>query len=277
MKQNTLELNLVAIISNNTVYVKEKDKYSSKLRQYTLRFDATEKESFNENWKVFESVPTMAEHFQKGSKSVIKYRLKDGFVTTEKTPLNMTMESFKCCDDECENSEIRGLYEPVYRKESDEWQIVDMTIEVIDMNCKPLIKQKYNYHVKFPGYIDKHMIVRHTLPCYIEGNEVYDLIREAAKKNLPDHCKITSDFDFHFEVQATVPYQNDPLRKERKKIIEISKKTYTYAGKVQDVNANNYYELEEKVDAIIKGHLDRMKTKILVCPACSGKGWIEKE
>lgn len=270
------ELDLVAIIKNNKVFVKEKDKFSNRLSQYKLRFDAVERETFHKDWRVFETVPTTVEEFIKGSEKIIKYKLKDGYVECEKTPLNMTTEDFKCCYDECENSEIRGLYEPVYRKDPDYWRIAPMVIEVIDSNCAPLLNAKYNYHVKFPGYIDKHMIVQHKLPCYADGDYIFDLIQTAAKINLPDHCKITSDYDFHFEVKATVPYQHDPLRHEKKTVIEISKKKYTYPGRVSDVNADNYSELEAMIDKIIDTHMNKMKTKIYICPECQGKGWIEE-
>ncbi len=273
MSKKTLELDLVAIIYDNTVYVKEKDNYSSKLSQYTLRFDAIEKESFHKDWKVFETIPTTAEHYVKGYESVIKYRLKDGFTPTGKTPRYMTRDAFKCCDDNCENSEIRGLYEPVYKKDHDEWKVVDMTIDVIDSNCEPLLKTKYQYYVKFPRYIDTHMIIHHTMPCYIKGDDAYEYIRTAVKQNIPNHCKITSDYDFHFVVDANVPYVEDPLIDEKKILVSISKKKYDYGGKVHDIHADNYYELEENMDAIIKDHLDRMKTKIVVCPECQGKGW----
>lgn len=277
MEQNTLKLNLVAIKYGNEVFVKEKDQYSEILRRYTLKFNAIEKESFHRDWKVFETVPTVVEHLIEGRNVLVKYVLKDGFIATVKTPLNMTKEAFKCCDDECENSEIRGLYKPVYRTEPDEWKIVDLKLEVIDSNCKPLVNPKYSYHVKFPGYINKHMILRHTLPCYMKGNELYDLIRTEVKKNIPNHCRISSDYDFHFAVKATVPFLQNCLKKESKTVIEISKKRYDYSGKVQDVYADNYYELEAKVDKIIQDHMDRMKTKILVCPKCQGKGWIEND
>ncbi len=121
------------------------------------------------------------------------------------------------------------------------------------------------------------MIIHHTMPCYIKGDDAYEYIITSVKQNIPSHCKITSDYDFHFVVEANVPYAEDPLIEEKKRVISISKKKYNYGGKVPDIHAANYYELEAKMDAIIKEHLDRMKTKILVCPACSGKGWIEKE
>ncbi len=277
MKTDSLELDLVAISKDGKVFVKEKEKYSSKLRQYTLRFDVPEEESFNEDWKVFKTVPTLAEHFIRGCGIIIKYKLKDGFTPTDKTPEFMVKNAFRCCDDGCENSEIKGLYEPVYRKKPDEWKIVNMTIDVIDSNCEPLIETKYKYVVDFPHYINKHMIIRHTMPCYIEGDDAYEYIRNAVKKNIPYCCVITSDHDFHFEVKTTVPYIDDPLKRERKTVIQISKQGYTYPGKVHDVRADNYYELEKKMDAIIKDHLDRMKTKIVVCPECQGKGWKVEE
>jgi len=277
MGKDTLKLDLVAIIKDDTVYIKEKENYSSKLSQYKLRFDAIEKESFKKDWKVFKTVPTMAEYFVTGQKILMKYKLKDGFTPTDKTPEFMTKDDFKCCNDTCENSEIVRLYESVYREEHDQWKIVDMTLEVIDSNCEPLFETKYKYVVEFPRYIDRHMIVHHTMPCYIEGDDAYDYIRTATKKNLPSHCKITSDYDFHFVVEASVPYLEDPLIDEKKIVISISKIKYNYGGPVQDVHADNYYKLEAKMDGIIQKHLDRMNTKIRVCPKCRGKGWIEDE
>ena len=57
----------------------------------------------------------------------------------------------------------------------------------------------------------------------------------------------------------------------------ISKKNYDYGGKVHDIHADNYYELEKKMDAIIKTRLGTMKTKIVVCPECQGMGWKVEE
>ncbi len=276
MNNDKLKLDLVAIIKNDTVYVKEIEN-CRRLCQYKLRFDAIEKKTFHEDWRVFESVPTLAEYFVIGREILMKYKLKYGFTPTDKTPVFMTKNDFKCCDDNCENNEIRGLYEPVYTKEPDKWMIADMVIDVIDSNCEPLHETKYKYVVRFPHYIDTHMIIHHTMPCYIEGDEAFDLIRDAMKQNLANNCNITSDFDFRFVVKMTIPYLDDPLINKSKTITEISKKKYNYGGKVPDIHADNYYELEKKMDAIIQKHLDRMKIKIIVCPMCQGKGWIEKE
>lgn len=273
--RDTLEL--VAILRNDKVYVKETDEYGRKLSQYKLRFNAKELKSHSRDWKVFETIPSIAEEFIKGIRYILKYKLKEGYTETEKTPLHMTRDDFKCCEDNCENSEIQGLYEPVYRSEPDQWNVIDMTIEVIDSNCEPLINTKYAYVVKFPGYIDKHMIVRHMMPCYIEGDDAYDYIRKAVKNNIPTNCIISSDYDFTFTVKTIIPYLSDPLIKESKTIIDISKKSYNYAGKVYDIHADNYYLLEEKMDKIIQEYLDKMKQKIHVCPRCQGKGWIEDE
>jgi len=273
----TIKLDLVAIKKNGKIFVKAKDQYDSNFERIKLRFDAEELETFDKKWKVFTSVPTTAEQFINGKRTVVKYRLKDGFTPTGKTPANMTKAAFRCCDDECENSEIRGLYEPVYRQEPDKWIFVDMKIELIDSDCEPLINQKYTYKIQFPGYIDKHMIVRHKLPCYMDGDELYDLIRSTVKKNIPDHCIIKSDYDFHFEVKSIVPHLKNPLVKETKSIIEISKKKYTYNNKVRDVHADNYAELEKKIDDIIQGYVDKMNIKVAVCPHCSGRGWIKQE
>lgn len=272
-----MKLDLVAIKKNKKVYVKGKDQYNSDFERFKLRFDVDRLESFHKNWKVFTSVPTTAERFERGKKSIIKYQLKEGFTLTDKTPASMTKEAFRCCDNECENSEIRGLYEPVYRQEPDEWVFIDMKIEVIDSDCEPLINPKYPYKIKFPGYIDKHMIVQHKCPCFIDGDDLYGLIRSAVKKNVPDHCIINSDYDFHFEVKAIVPHHINPLIKETMSIIEISKKKYTYSKKVKDVHAENYAELEQKIDNIIQGHLDKLKTKVVVCSKCGGYGWVKHE
>lgn len=272
------KLDLVAIKKNEKVYVKEKSQFDHRfsMNYIKLRFNAEEIESFHKDWKVFSSVPTVVDEFRPGRESIIKYKLKDGFTVTNKTPKFMTKDSFKCYDEECDNPDIYGLYEPVHRQEPSEWCTVDMNIELIDSDCEPLLNPKYQYWVKFPGYIDKHMIVQHKAPCFIKSKTAFEYIVNAVKKNIPDHCYISSDYDFHFAVEVRVPnLHKTPLINVTKNLIDISFK-YHHGVPIQDVNADNYYELEKKMDCIIQGYIDRMKPQIAVCPSCDGCGWIEQ-
>lgn len=274
------KLDLVGIIKDGTVYVTDKvtdtGSWWNRFSSSKIRFDVEEIESFNKNWRVFSSIPTTAEQFIVGESVIIRYKLKEGFTETDKTPKTMTKEAFRCCgDDQCDNPEIRGLYEPVFRKGNDEWVIVPLQLEIIDSDCEPLLETKYKYHVKFPGYINKHMVVKHTLPCYVKGKDVFQYIVKEVKKNIPDHCFISSDYDFHFRVDVRIPHEKNPVENKTMKAIEISTDKWKYGTNTKDVEGNNYFDLENKMDAMIKEYIDKMTHKIVVCPSCGGCGWLK--
>lgn len=294
----TEELELVAIKKNDKYYVSHKTKYHQYFPdKHNLRFDTNRQESFNDMWIVFNFLPSIAERRIVGRQCVIGYKIKDGFTPTAQTPETLPQSAFVCNDDECDNPEIRGLYDAVFEKRPDTWENVDLDIEVIDEDCEPIEHPKYTYNSDFPHYVDKHTIVRHKYPCHINADDVFKYIVSAVKDVLPDHCHVSSDFDFHFAVDVKIPllhkenhtidtsswnarkpkYQEVPLRHMEKKLIEICTPSHKGGTMIRDVHANNYYELEEKMDDIVQSYVDLLQAKPVVCPNCEGYGWTVED
>jgi len=290
-----MKLDLVAIKKNDVYYVRDKGTYPQTLPDESrLMFDVDRRESFNDKWLVFDTLPTSAEHCIVGRDKLIGYNLKDGFQTTGQTPKSLPPTAFCCEDDECENTEIRGLYDSEYEKLPDVWEPVDMQIDFIDGDCAPLAKTKYMYHVDFPYYIECHDAVCHKYPCHIKADDAFKYIVTAVKENLPDHCYLSSDFDFHLGVDVRIPVLHDekhvvdksgwnarkpkwvevPLREVRKTVINICTPRHSYGNVLSDVHADNYFELEKKMDEVIRSYVDLMQAKPVVCPRCKGHGWF---
>lgn len=290
-----MTLDLVAIKKNDRYYVSDKDQYPSRFEDETrLRFDVDRCKSFDNHWLIFDALPSSAERCVIGRDNLIGYTLKDGFQFTSRTPASLPPTAFCCEDDECDNTEIRGLYDNLYEKIPDVWESVDMNIELVDADCEPLLETKYSYHVDFPYYIELHSIVRHKYPCHIDANDVFKYIAKAVKENLPKHCYLSSDFDFHLGVDVRIPvlhkethiidksnwnarkpkFVEVPLREVQKTIINICTPRHSYGTVVSSVQADNYYELEKEMDAVIQSYLELLHIKPVMCKHCEGHGWI---
>lgn len=296
-------MKLIAIKKGGKYYCRSNEKYPADIPdEDRLRFDIAKLESFNPKWIVFGALPTTAEICKPSKSYVVEYRLKEGYEVTDKIPAILPPESFDCIeyDNECEcrtydNEDIKGLYEQIRKDQPNIWEPTELEIDLIDEDCEPLINPKYNFKTEFPYYIENHVVVRHKYPCYIKGTSVFQLIRDACKKSTPDHCRITSDYNFHFSVEVKVvvlhdeihkvdvssfnsrkpKWVNQPLRHIEMKVIDIQTER-KYSGKViQDVKADNYEELEKKMDALILEYINMMDWKPTVCPNCKGHGWVE--
>lgn len=285
---------LVAIKKDDVYYIRSKENYPSDFAsEKHLRFNVSRLESFDAKWLVFGSLPASAERFVAGRSILTGFELKEGFQVTEQTPESLPVDTFKCCDDDCDNPEIRGLYDAIYDKLPDVWEPVELDIELIDADCAPLTKVKYAYTATFPNYIDRHAIVRHKYPCHIKAEKAFEYIRDAIRENLPPHCYISSNFVFHIQVEVRIPllhkethvvdssgwnarkpkWKEVPLRDVTKTVINICTPNHSYGQVITDVHADNYADLERKMDGILKSYIDMMQIKPVMCSACKGHGW----
>ena len=287
-------MDIVAIKKDDIYYVRDIAQYPSTFEDESmLKFDVPRMKSFDKKWLIFDTLPSTAEQLVVGRDKLTGYTLKDGFQLTSRTPASLPPTAFCCEDDECENTEIRGLYDATYEKPPDIWEPVDMNIELVDADCEPVTNIKYTYNVDFPYYIEFHDIVRHKYPCHINAENVFKYIAKAVKENLPDHCYISSDFDFHLGVDVRIPvlhkethsidnskwnakkpkYEEVPLREVQKTIIDICTPRHSYGTVVSSVHADNYYELEKEMDSVIQRYVDLLQMKPIMCPYCKGHGW----
>jgi hypothetical protein len=292
----TGKLDLVAIKKNNMFYVRDKDKYPKTFPDARdLIFDVDRLTSYNSLWVVFDTLPSSAERRVSGGRTLTAFRLRDGFAPSDRTPAILPPTVFACDDDGCENTDIRGLYDGECDEHPDTWESVDLNIELIDEDCEPLFSPKYGeFKTDFPHYVDKHTVVRHKYPCHIDGDRAFKYIVDAVKASLPDHCFVSSDYKFSFAVKLRAPVLHEetirvdnrrfnarkakwvdvPLREITVDVINICTAGHDYGEVIRAVSADNYYELEAKMDMIIQGYLDLLKPKPVVCQHCKGHGWM---
>ncbi len=291
-------LKLIAIKKNEKYFVRHKtEKY------YTfsnLVFNSKQLPSFSENWAVFEQLPTKCQKKYEVYQKTTGYSLKQEFTPTIATPQKVELSFFEYIGDEseCKNNNIRGLYQSDYETVPERLEDVQFTIEIIDEDCEPLIKPKYPFVTDFPYFIENHETVKHKYPCHINAQDLFNIIKSFIKNNIPEHCKITSDYDFHFCVELIAPliheetyqkrvskfgakkekYETAPLRSIPFKIIDIGtpQRDGKYGNEIiKDLKADNYQDLEELIDTILEGYKEVMKLKLTVCPHCKGYGFKE--
>jgi len=287
-----MSLDLIVIKKNDKYYIRhKKDKYFNFVG---LSFDKGELPSFSENWKICSEVPFKLCRFHSATTKVIGYKLKEGFAVSEKTPLELPEDAFEYLGcDKYKNSDIRSLYESVSDTIAEWYEDVEFSIELIDEDCEPLIKNKYPFVAQFPYFIENHEAVRHKYPCYISSEELFKIIVKYCKENLPEHCKITSDYEFSFTVELILPilheedrlvdisrfnskkpkYEKRPLRELRFPIIDICTPKHNYGLVISPINAENYQELETKIDSLLLEYKQLLSQKLAVCSHCKGYGF----
>ncbi len=291
-------IELIAIKKNDKYYLRNK---SERFFDFgNIIFNKEQLPSFSKDWKIFNELPTQIQRKYPSSQKIVGYSLMEGYAVSEKTPLNMPADSFDYLvgDDTYKNPEIRGLYQPNYEVIPERFEDMEFTIELIDTDCEPLINPKYSVTVDFPYFIENHEAVGHKYPCHIEGKQVFNIIKKYVKDNLPEHCKITSDYDFHFCVELIVPliheetitrdisrigakkpkYQTVPLRSLSLKIIDISIPGDKYGKTViNGLSGMNYKDLECKIDTMLETYKEVMQHKLTVCSHCKGYGAIDNQ
>lgn len=291
-------IDLIAVRKNGKYFVRYKNDTYYDLGR--LIFNAKTAESFDKNWLVFGVLPTVAQELVPGRQLITHYTLKEGFDPSSKMPPTLPLDAFEAIpgddDERIKNSDIRGLYEAEYETRPEAYRNVEFRIEVIDEDCEPLVKPKYPYKTEFPYYIENHSAVRHKYPCSISPEELFAIVKEWIPKNLPEHCVISSYYNFHIQVDLKVPllhdethrvevssmrarkpkYAEKPLRTIPYTVINICTPGNKYGPVIEGIRANSYYELEAQVDGLLKSYSDAMSAHLVVCPHCKGYGFRDR-
>lgn len=201
-------------------------------------------------------------------------------------------------------------------------------IEEIDVEINILIElENYNFPTEFEfeatkkwNYADevykiKREDISHQLldriifpeimlsnrPCSLSSKQMYDITRQYIINNIDNKvAKITSNYDFCFEVKKIVPllepetfsYTNifAETKKARNKIhyatkefkeikiYQMTHKQENYKGytAIEPIFANSEDELKEKVDKWLKGLIDMINKPLELCPHCNGTGYKDE-
>ena len=144
-------------------------------------------------------------------------------------------------------------------------------------------------------------VLIHNYPCRFTSKQVYDITRRYVEEHIDlSVAKITSDYDFCFEVEKLIPlhspkqitYQNlfAKTKKEREKfhtsnvkyrsnatILEMTSTEERYKGytPIPEMCANSEKEIQEKMQKWLDYVISEINKPLTECPHCKGLGFVE--
>lgn len=297
-------LKLSAIILPDKVFI------SSGSDWYGLNsfvFDGIGPKNTNKSgWYELPYLPKVVQRKKPSVKNITHYKLKDGFVATSKLPQQAASDFFTADDedDECPNSEIRGLYDEVYEEKPESLEEIEFTIEKIahkDSGWKFIDAPKNVQHYLLDE-IAKHAAVLQDERCFLSSEESYKRIREFVKLNInPRVANVTSDYDFRLEVCKKItlhekekfqknarPFSNRPkyvddYRLDRKLIVyhivpdERGLKSYSDSSLAPKFEGDNYEDLENNIKIYLTELIEKINEPLKDCPCCKGRGVLLSE
>ena len=255
-------------------------------------------------WFELPNLPKKVERIVKPPQTISCYKLKDGFVPTDKLPQEVPADFFAWDGeiDEYENAEIMGLYEPTYNQKPEYLEEVEFEIETIahkgsNWNFVAAPKNVQHYLI---DEITKHLDVLQDEPCFLTTEESYKRIREFVKLNInPRAAYVSSDYDFHFEVSKKIalhekvkfqrnvkpfakrPKYVDDYRDDRKLSVydiipkEDKRASYSEHSHVAPkFEGANYEDLENNINNYLSELIGKINEPVKDCPHCEGRGVI---
>jgi hypothetical protein len=234
---------------------------------------------------------------------ISSYKLRDGFVSTDKLPATVSADFFEYDDEEEEylNGEIKGLYEAVLKQKEPYLENVEFEISTIshkNSNWK-FVAAPPNVQNYLLDEITKHPALLQDEKCFLSKEESYKRIREFIKLNInPRVAYVSSDYDFHFEVAKKIPlhekekYQRnvkpfakrpkyvDDYRLNRKVTVyciipdEKRKASYKNSDIAPQFSGENYEDLEINISNYLNDLINKINEPLKDCPHCKGRGVV---
>lgn len=282
-----------------------------------LLFDGKKPSStYDKNWYYIEQYPTYIQKEMSGECINKRYELKDKSLASDKMPKVIPYEEVNNY-----NSDILSLYSYEYDQAPNYIEDIPCDIQVIceidNYNFPPKIEynaiskigwSECQYKIENANVehqiLDKIIfpeVLLHERPCKLTSKQMYDITRQYILEHIDNSvAKITSNYDFCFEVKKLIPliepetikYQNIFARTKRerskihttvkkyaeKTIFEMTheQKKYDNYSVIPEMHANNEAELKEKVDTWLEGLMEVINKPLCQCPHCNGTGYIEE-
>ncbi len=298
---------------------------NSELEQYLFDGEAPEK-TFALNWVKISQEPKQITRNRSPRSVYSDFILKDPSLESEQIPASLPYkgESFGETYSDSPYKNLASLYESTWKSVEQEPEVIDFKFEVcleIDelkeySEFSYPARLKVNYDTKLGeitanslkhDLIDTILYPGIVLPrctSRLTSEQTYQIIREHIRRNIdPKYAKITSDYDFCFEVKKsirlceTVPYQVDVSSfKAKKPKYETRYRTHrevksfemtwdtAHHGRPYDrytpvvpFEGKNIEDLKEKIDSFLKSLMEKINAPIIDCPHCTGKGVIEEK
>ncbi|MEQ2025383.1 hypothetical protein ABLB84_06240 [Xenorhabdus szentirmaii] len=284
-----------------------------------LLFDGHKaKKTFAKNWFEIPTYPEKVEILVTGERKNKRFKLKDKELQSSKLPLEIPYNE----SDKFDKDVLDSLYSLAYEITPDYLVSINvdfnLVCEVDNFKDAPEFKypavRKYNFSDQ--QYVVTNQNITHSLIdciitpeplransyCEISSKEMYDLVRQHVKDNInPKLARITSDYDFCFEVKKIIPllepytysYRDVFARtkKQREKIhfktatskeITIYQMTHNQSNyknytAITGFSASNEWKLKEMIDNFLSELMNTIHTPIEQCSYCNGTGYLQNE
>lgn len=212
---------------------------------------------------------------------------------------------------------LQSLYKLESDPQPDKIEPVEFEYQTILEIAEINIAKDFKYAVgeKFAIRADaiKHQLIDQIIfpdivlpmkPSKLSSKATYEIIREHIKRNIdPRYAKITSDYNFCFEVAKTISlaspiegkteiktasgrsYRNPQYRhytitsRPISKIFEMTHDEDKYRGYtvIEGFSGENHQDLKNKIDKYLDDLMARINEPLVDCPHCDGMGVISRK
>ena len=280
---------------------------------------------------------TELKNFKASKQSTTKqvgWKLKNPDIASEKIPLTLTTEELKKTWDTEDDAEsfsglyasIASLYEPELIVLPEEIEPIEVELvklrdlEVENYNTPTAMKFKYrdgNYNepvregdlsaVAVFSDIERMLtpeFLLHTRPCSLTSQQVYKIVRAHIQNNIDGKvARITSNYDFCFEVQRVVQHKPVEIKREKltaslksyrpprfttsvstNKLVKLFSMTWAGADKgnkgygdypiIDGWKADSLQELYDNMQQYLSDLMQEINKPVVECEHCSGTGQV---
>ena len=293
-------MNKFSVIDCGThIYIKDDDgSYYSSIPD--LFFDGVSAEkTYKENWYKLNTIPKSVSKRLPDKRVNVRYELKAGYKTSDLMPPVINMTSLS----DTEYEEVAGLYD--YKCDTEDQGLEELEFEInliYKKNDFKWLKKKYNGNSSLLSQIEIHPDILQEFPQSLSSEQMYDVIRNFVKTNINNQvARITSDYDFHFEVQRKIliaePYNYDVdlnSTNKRKKpnwvkkwvdskqetIINLKRtpRDSSYGSNCiipSAIYGSSAVDLENRVNEYLENLMKEINKQYQECPHCKGWGVTE--
>jgi len=303
-----IEINAIKI--KNGYYIsdaEQRGRYKSEFRYRNYLFNGMKPEkTYDSEWCYVPDHITSIQDKVYGKYVNKRFELIDPEMVSDHIPLTLPYsEVVECCDYECEWKEefkhLQSLYEFKQEKEKDSWVEVEFVFNVImEINDIEHDKHSFNYDAKPRNWMNKNdvkidannikhqwidkivfpsVLLQHK-PSKLSSHESYRIIRKHVTDNIdPKVAKITSDYDFCFEVSKRIKKRYGGSGKEKHvTIFEMTYSPENYKGytPIKGFQGESHEDLKNKIDEYLNNLMERINEPLIECPHCSGLGVINE-
>jgi hypothetical protein len=328
MSETKLTIN--AIKSNKGYYVSSPNAQGGYYGHNALTdylFDGvTPNPSFHEDWVIIPNIPVKISRMVEQPNTNYRFILIDDSLKSDKIPLELKREEAGEFIDDCESNshfvwkDEYAMYRSLYTEISDpqpdlevvsefEFNVLFDVGEIIPPSeFKYPVNKRWYDHELHPDFVEKSNIVHqeldkiifpsiliHETPCKLSSEDTYKIVREHIKQHINlKVARITSDYDFCFEVAKIIPlanphnwtYNDNAGTRRLKRMVtklvstkeikcfEMTNDNNNYKGytPIEGFEGKNEVDLKLQIDNYLGELMAYINEPLKECSHCNGNG-----